>query len=114
MSDHRKPTHDEVLKLHSEHAIKVDDDVQAMARHLRKREDVDRDVISAIGVLADELGAVDRLPERLRPPKPPPRPSGSPPPVHENARKSAEAAHGTYITLAIVVLELAVELARHL
>ncbi|MDX6480349.1 MAG: hypothetical protein QOG85_859 [Gaiellaceae bacterium] len=112
----------DVLKRQSDHEIKVGDDLEAMVRHLRKREELDRDVVAAIGVLADELGAADRLPAHLRAPTPtgaagaaaagggPPRP----PAVHENARKSAQAASGTYVTLGLLVLELAIEVARHL
>lgn len=120
--------HQEVLKRQSDHEIKVDGTVEAMALHLKKREAFERDIASAVAVLAHELGASEKLPESLRTYGPPPpgpsaapedgsRPSRAPgrrrepPTVHENALAARRAAQGG---LLLLLVEIAVYVVRHI
>lgn len=111
-----------VLQRQSDHEIKVDDSVRAIATHLqqrdardKRRDDVLEDLVLATITLSGELGAGERMPPRLRkraeelPPPPPPR-KGAPPaptPVHENAaRSAAQSSRAVLIAIAWLAVEL--------
>jgi hypothetical protein len=120
----------------SDHEVKVNQDLAGIATYLARREtaerqeaerraNFERDVATSVALVAGELEIAERLPptlqatvQSLTPPSLPKalakRKAPSATPVHVSARKSSEAANASYLTLALLVLEFALEIARHL
>jgi len=107
----------EVVQRQSDHEIKVGDSMKALIAYTTRREEHDADLARSVALLARELGIEDDLPKSLKSlgntapetlAKPPAR-------VCENARKSARASTASgYGTAAIILLQIILEIVRHL
>lgn len=103
----------EIAKRQSDHEIKVDGDVRAIARYIAQKETNDRELAMAVCLVARAVGIEEQLPPGIQSATWPPNAKAQPKTVHENARTSARAAHGTWAAILLLLVEIAIQLARH-